>query len=74
MANHIQISAMMTPREAARMLHIHVNTLRRWSNQDMIRVYRIGSRGDRRYMREDVTRFLYQLSKNNGDEKKAQLS
>jgi len=60
----------MTPREVARMLHVHINTLRRWSDQDVIRAYRIGSRGDRRYIREDVTQFLSRLSTNNGNHKK----
>lgn len=40
--------------EACRILHIHSNTLRRWSDQYIIRAYRIGPRGDRRFRREDV--------------------
>jgi excisionase family DNA binding protein len=53
---------MMTVREVARLLHVHPNTLRRWSNNGKIRAYRITSRGDRRFKREEVARFLAELS------------
>ena len=74
MANQIEIRTMMKPGEAARMLHVHINTLRRWSDQGIIQTYRIGSRRDRRYIREDITHFSYGLHKNGGDAKKVKLS
>jgi len=49
---------MLTTRELARILHVHINTVRRWSDQGILRSYRIGSRGDRRFSREDITTFL----------------
>jgi len=49
---------MMTTSGVAKMLHIHINTVRRWSNQGILKPYRIGPRGDRRFMREDITNFL----------------
>ena len=58
---------MLTVREVARLLHIHSNTVRRWSDQGIIRAYRIGSRGDRRFRREDITAFLLDLKTNNGN-------
>lgn len=61
-----EISEFMTPREAAQMLHIHINTLRRWGNMGILKQYRIGLRGDRRFVRGDITRFLKQLQENNG--------
>ncbi len=43
---------------ASTLLHVHPNTLRRWSNKGAIRTYRVGPRGDRRYRREDVEALL----------------
>ncbi len=52
---------LLTLREAAELLNIHVNTLRRWSNRRLIRSYRISQRGDRRFRLEDINKFLAQL-------------
>ena len=54
MVGHKEIGAMLTISDAARLLNVHVNTLRRWNKQGIIKAYRIGSRGDRRFRREDV--------------------
>ncbi len=53
---------MLTVREVARLLNIHGNTVRRWSDQGIIRAYRITRRGDRRFRREDITHFLTELN------------
>jgi len=50
--------AMLTIREVAQLLNLHINTVRRLSNKGMLKAYRIGSRGDRRFRREDVDGFL----------------
>ena len=55
---HNEIQPMLTVKDVARLLHIHENTARRWSNQGILRAYRISSRGDRRYRQEDIARFL----------------
>ena len=65
------LSPMMTVKEVARLLHIHSNTVRRWSNRGILNAYRINHRGDRRFRREDIIRFLAALNVNNGDERKA---
>ena len=62
---------MLTVREVAQLLNIHSNTVRRWSDRGIIKAYRITHRGDRRFRREDIARFLAQLSANEGDERKA---
>ena len=49
---------LLTTSDVARLLNVHINTVRRWSNIGEIKVYRIGSRGDRRFRRQDITRFL----------------
>jgi len=60
MSNHQEIDPMLTTGEVAQLLHVHINTVRRWSNQGVLKTYRIGARGDRRFHREDVIRFLSQ--------------
>jgi excisionase family DNA binding protein len=62
MANRDDIGSMLTTSDVARLLNIHINTVRRWSNQGRLKSYRIGSRGDRRFQREDITSFLSQKS------------
>ena len=44
--------------EACRILCIHSNTLRRWSEQGIVKTYRLGPRGDRRFRREDIAALL----------------
>jgi len=62
MDNNGQMDDMLTVRQVARLLHIHPNTLRRWSNTGRIRAYRISRRGDRRFKREESTNFLAGLN------------
>ena len=53
-----QLETMLTVRQVADFLQVSISTVRRWSDRGMLRFYRIGSRGDRRYRREDVLSFL----------------
>ncbi len=59
-----QFESMLTARQVADFLHVSVSTVRRWSDKGMLKFYRIGSRGDRRYLREDVLIFLEESSGN----------
>ncbi len=63
MTNRDDIGSMLTTSDVARLLNIHINTVRRWSNQGRLKSYRIGSRGDRRFQREDITSFLSQKTR-----------
>ena len=54
---------MLTVREVSQILHVHSNTLRRWSDQGIIKAYRIGPRGDRRFKQEDISLLLLEESK-----------
>ena len=56
--NTLNGNTMLTVGEVSYMLHVHRNTLRRWSDRGLLRSYRLGSRGDRRYKYEDVSRLL----------------
>jgi len=53
-------AGMLTINDVARFLNVHINTVRRWSNLGRLKTYRISSRGDRRFWREDVDGFLNQ--------------
>ena len=62
MASDEHMDDMLTVSEVARLLHVHPNTLRRWSNKGRIRSYRINPRGDRRYRLRDIEDFLAGLN------------
>ena len=63
MASNKEIDSMLTISNVAHLLNVHINTVRRWSNQGILKAYRIGSRGDRRFQQEDINSFLSQKSK-----------
>ena len=58
MAIQMNPSPVLTVSDVARMLHIHENTVRRWSDSNIIKSYRITRRGDRRFRSEDISSFL----------------
>ena len=49
---------MLTTGEVAQLLGVHVNTVRHWNKKGILKSYRIGFRGDRRFRREDIDSFL----------------
>jgi len=64
MANgNVQVSSMLTVQEVSQLLRVHGNTLRRWTSQGIIKAYRIGPRGDRRFRPEDVALLLLEGNK-----------
>ena len=64
--NNYQTGGMLTVREVSQLLHVHSNTLRRWSDQGIIKAYRIGPRGDRRFRAEDIAVLLLEENKGMG--------
>src|SRR6187431_1616472 len=50
--------ATLSVTKAARVLGVHPNTVRAWSEAGRLRYYRINDRGDRRYRLGDLQRFL----------------
>ncbi|MEO5884593.1 MAG: GAF domain-containing protein [Candidatus Limnocylindrales bacterium] len=50
--------ATLSVTKAARLLGVHPNTVRAWSDAGRLRYYRINPRGDRRYRMGDLQRFL----------------
>lgn len=58
---------LMTTREVAHLLHVHPNTVRKWVTEGLLTAYRLGPRGDRRFTREEIQRFLHTTHGTNGD-------
>ena len=48
------LNTMLTSGEVACIFGVSVDTVRRWSDQELIKAYRVGPQGSRRYRREDV--------------------
>ena len=67
MVTYNESDKMLNLSEVAETLHVHPNTIRRWSDQGRIEAYRIGSRGDRRFRQSDIGSFVakfYPFKKN----------
>ena len=48
----------MTSSEVAKFLKVHLGSVRRWTRTGELKGYRLGRRGDWRYLRRDVIAFL----------------
>jgi len=48
----------LTANELARLLNVHINTVRRWSDRGLLKAHRFGPRGDRRFSKENIAAFL----------------
>ena len=51
-------NGLLTASETASMLKVHINTVRNWSNIGVLKCFRVGPRGDRRFLKKDVEKFL----------------
>jgi excisionase family DNA binding protein len=58
MAQVSHSNIVLTVWQIARLLNVHINTVRRWNGKGALEAYRVGSRGDRRFGREDIAMFL----------------
>ncbi len=54
----LRSKVMLTVGNVASLLGVHINTVRRWGDERIIKVYRVGPRRDRKFRREDVDAFL----------------
>ena len=57
-----EFDIMLMPGDVARMLGVHVNTVRRWANRGILEAYSVGPRGDRRFRQRDIENFLVKRS------------
>ena len=53
-----QIGTMLTTGEVAHLLNVNDSTVRRWNDRGIIKAYRIGPRGERRFRRDDIAIFF----------------
>jgi len=44
--------------EAAKLLNVHSNTLRKWDKKGILVAVRFGERKDRRYRKEDIMKLM----------------
>jgi len=58
---------LLTIRQTAEILNVHVETLRRWDKSGKLPAIRINDRGDRRYRMEDIKNYLNSRKKTYGD-------
>jgi excisionase family DNA binding protein len=54
----VEITSPLSIGEAARILNVHTNTVRRWSQSGFLKTYRVGPRKDRRFDPADVKKLL----------------
>ncbi len=52
------LSKLLTIRQAAEILNVHVETLRRWDNKGKLPAIKVNDRGDRRYKQADIESYL----------------
>lgn len=52
------MESMITIDEVAKLLHVHKNTVRLWSNKGFLPAYQFGPRGDRRFKRREIRSFI----------------
>lgn len=58
--------SMLTLGEVAQLLHVHTNTLRRWSDEGIIGTHRITNRRDRKFLKEDIINLLTEYNTHEG--------
>jgi len=59
-----EITKLIDIEEAARILRVHKETLRRWDNAGKLKAVRVGSRGDRKYRAVDIINALENRKRN----------
>lgn len=56
--NKTGLPKLLTIRQTAEVLNVHMETLRRWDKSGKLRAIRINKRGDRRYKPEDLEKLM----------------
>ena len=56
------LEPMLSIKDVATLLPVHVNTVRRWSDKGLIKSFQINQRGDRRFRKGDVALFLAKMN------------
>ena len=53
-----ELPKLLTIRQTAEVLNVHVETLRRWDKRGKLKAVRVNERGDRRYDPKDIEAIL----------------
>lgn len=53
-----RLGNLFTTSEAAEILNAHPNTIRKWADLGLLNCYRMGPRGHRRFLLDDLKTFL----------------
>ncbi len=53
-----ELPKLLTIRQAAEILNVHIETLRRWDKKGKLKAIIVNERGDRRYDPGDLERFI----------------
>ncbi len=64
MKKDTQLPELLTMKETCELLKVHPNTLRQWDKKGILKAVRFGTRGDRKYKKEDVLAFLNGIGAN----------
>ena len=53
-----ELPKLLTIRQAAEILNVHIETLRRWDKSGKLKAIRVNDRGDRRYKPENLEKLM----------------
>ena len=56
--NKNNLPKLLTIKQAAEVLNVHTETLRRWDKRGKLKSIRVNERGDRRYKPEDLEKLM----------------
>ncbi|OGM18810.1 hypothetical protein A2686_02110 [Candidatus Woesebacteria bacterium RIFCSPHIGHO2_01_FULL_38_10] len=56
--NKDELPKLLTIKQAAEVLNVHVETLRRWDKSGKLKAIRLNKRGDRRYRPGDLEKLM----------------
>lgn len=54
----VDVTTMLKVDDVAHLLHVHPNTVRLWTNRGLLKAVRLGPRGDRRFLWNDLVKFI----------------
>lgn len=53
-----EMPKLLTIKQVAEILNVHVETLRRWDKRGKLKAIRVNERGDRRYRPKDIEKLI----------------